>query len=63
MDVKNMEAKKVMVVTDSTVAKLDAMKQVIEGLEREGVQYNVYDQVRVEPKDSSYVSFPSCSRA
>jgi hydroxyacid-oxoacid transhydrogenase len=53
MDVKNMEAKRVMVVTDSTVAKLDAMKQVIEGLEREGVQYNVYDKVRVEPKDSS----------
>lgn len=53
MDVKNMEAQRVMVVTDQNVAKLDAMKQVIEGLEREGVQYDVYDQVRVEPKDSS----------
>ena len=53
MDVKNMEASRVMVVTDQNVAKLDAMKQVIEGLEREGVQYDVYDQVRVEPKDSS----------
>jgi len=53
MDVKNLEAKRVMVVTDKTVSKLDAMKQVIEGLEREGVEYNVYDQVRVEPKDSS----------
>lgn len=55
MDFKNMGAKKVCVVTDVNVAKLDAMKQVIEGLEREGISYTVYDQTRVEPKDSSYV--------
>lgn len=54
MDVKNLGAKKVIVVTDSTVAKLDAMKQTIEGLEREGVSYEVYSDVRVEPKDYSY---------
>ena len=53
MDVKNLGAKKVIVVTDSTVLKLDAMKQTIEGLEREGVPYEVYSDVRVEPKDYS----------
>ncbi|KAI9762410.1 MAG: hypothetical protein M4579_000386 [Chaenotheca gracillima] len=53
MDFKNMGAKKVMVVTDSTVAKLNAMKQVIEGLTREGVDFQVYQGVKVEPKDSS----------
>ncbi|KAK4956991.1 hypothetical protein LTR66_013288 [Elasticomyces elasticus] len=53
MDFKNLGAKKVMVVTDSTVAKLDAMKQVIEGLEKEGIAYEVYSKVRVEPKDHS----------
>ncbi|KAF1953676.1 NAD-dependent methanol dehydrogenase [Byssothecium circinans] len=53
MDFKNMGAKRVMVVTDGNVRKLDAMKQVVEGLEREGVQFEVYDKVRVEPKDSS----------
>lgn len=53
MDFKNLGAKKVMVVTDSTVMGLDAMKQVSEGLEREGVPYEVYSKVRVEPKDSS----------
>lgn len=53
MDFKNMGSKKVMVVTDSNVTKLDAMKQVQEGLEREGIDYTVYDKVRVEPKDSS----------
>ncbi|KAK4580080.1 hypothetical protein LTR86_000282 [Recurvomyces mirabilis] len=53
MDVKNLGAKKVIVVTDETVRKLDAMKQTIEGLEREGVQYEIYSKVRVEPKDYS----------
>lgn len=48
-----MGSKKVVVVTDSNVTKLDAMKQVQEGLEREGIDYVVYDKVRVEPKDSS----------
>lgn len=53
MDFKNMDAKKVMVVTDSTVLKLDAMKQVVEGLEREGIAFQIYDKVKVEPKDYS----------
>lgn len=57
MDFKNMGAKKVMVVTDSTVLNLDAMKQVSEGLEREGVKFEVFSNVRVEPKDYSYVLF------
>ena len=53
MDFKNLGSQRVMVVTDSTVGKLDAMKQVIQGLEQEGVAYDVFDKVRVEPKDSS----------
>ena len=53
MDFKNMGAKRVCVVTDGNVSKLDAMKQVIEGLTKEGVEFTVYDKCRVEPKDSS----------
>jgi hypothetical protein len=55
MDFKNMGAKRVCVVTDTTVRGLDAMRQVEEGLTREGIEYTVYDGSRVEPKDSSYV--------
>lgn len=55
MDFQNLGAKKVMVVTDGTVAKLDAMKQVSEGLDRVGIQYEVYSKSRVEPKDYSCV--------
>lgn len=56
MDFKNMGSKRVCVVTDSTVDKLDAMKQVRQGLSSEGINFNVYSNVRVEPKDSSYVT-------
>lgn len=53
MDMKNLGAKRVCVVTDGNVAQLDAMKQVHEGLSREGIEYTVYDKCRVEPKDYS----------
>lgn len=56
MDFKNMGAKRVCIVTDTNVAQLDAMKQATEGLAREGVEFTVFDKVRTEPKDSSYVS-------
>lgn len=53
MDFKNMGSKRVCVVTDKNVAKLDAMRQVVEALTREGVEFTVYDGTSVEPKDSS----------
>ena len=53
MDFKNMGAKKVCVVTDGNVSKLDAMKQVVEGLTKENIEFIVYDKCKVEPKDSS----------
>lgn len=55
MDFKNLGSKRVCVVTDPTVDKLDAMRQVREGLTREGINFKVYSNVRIEPKDSSYV--------
>ncbi|KAI1080062.1 Dehydroquinate synthase-like protein [Whalleya microplaca] len=53
MDFKNMGATRVCVVTDSTVRHLTAVKQVEEALSREGIECVIFDQVRVEPKDSS----------
>ena len=53
MDFKNMGAKKVCVVTDSVVKNLNAMKQVEEGLAKEGIEFTVFSGCRVEPKDSS----------
>jgi len=53
MDFKNLGAKRVCVVTDKTVDKLDAMRQVREGLTREGISFEVFSNVKVEPKDHS----------
>jgi hydroxyacid-oxoacid transhydrogenase len=49
MDFKNIGAKRVCVVTDANVSKLDAMKQVVEALSREGIEFTVFDKTRVEP--------------
>jgi hydroxyacid-oxoacid transhydrogenase len=53
MDFKNMGAKRVCVVTDANVAKLDVMRIVMQALAREGVGFTVYTGTAVEPKDSS----------
>lgn len=53
MDFKNLKANRVCIVTDENVAKLDAMKQAVEALSHEGVEFTVFDRVRIEPKDSS----------
>lgn len=53
MDFTNMGAKRICVVTDPTVRRLTAMRQVEEALTREGLEFAVFDKVRVEPKDSS----------
>lgn len=53
MDFTNMGTKKICVVTDANVAQLDAMKNAVEGLTREGLEFAVFDRTAVEPKDSS----------
>ncbi|KAI9827872.1 MAG: hypothetical protein M1826_006178 [Phylliscum demangeonii] len=53
MDLKNLGARRVLVVTDPNVARLRAMKQAVEALDEERLAYMVYDQTVVEPKDSS----------
>jgi len=61
MDVQNMGIKKVLVVTDQTVGKLLPMKNTIQSLEQHGVKYEIFDKVRVEPKDYSYYAL--CNEA
>jgi hydroxyacid-oxoacid transhydrogenase len=53
MDVQNMGAKNVIVVTDKNVDKLPAMQQVREALEGFGIKFSVFSDVSVEPKDTS----------
>lgn len=53
MDLKNLGAKRVCVVTDINVAKLDAMNHAVEGLTKENIEFTVFERTMVEPKDSS----------
>src|SRR5947207_7366539 len=55
MDLKELGARLVMVLTDPVVAKLPPVRTAIDSLERSGVAYALYDRVRVEPSDESFL--------
>jgi hydroxyacid-oxoacid transhydrogenase len=55
MDLADMGAKLVMVLTDPVVGKLAPARTVLESLEQNKVPYAVYDRVRVEPSDESFL--------
>jgi hydroxyacid-oxoacid transhydrogenase len=48
------KAKKIVVFTDVNIEKLPPMKVLSESLERSGVEFSVYNQVRIEPNDVSF---------
>lgn len=53
MDLADMGAKNVMVVTDPNLAKLDFVSAILGALQEQSVRYTLFDQVRVEPTDAS----------
>lgn len=53
-DAKQFGMSRVMVVTDSRVAKLEPVQVVMEALRAEGIDAMLFDQVRVEPTDVSF---------
>ncbi|KAG7096968.1 hypothetical protein E1B28_004365 [Marasmius oreades] len=57
MDLKNMKARKVGVLTDPVVAKLKPMKTTLESLQSQtDLPFEVYDQVVAEPTEDSWRS-------
>ena len=61
MDLQELGAKRVLVVTDARLAELAPAQTVRESLERENVAYDVFDQVRVEPSDESLRAAIDCA--
>jgi hydroxyacid-oxoacid transhydrogenase len=53
MDLKDLGVRRALVVTDPHLAGLEPVAILRQSLETEGVDYDVYDRVRVEPTDSS----------
>ena len=55
MDLKDMGARRVLVLTDPVVAHLAPVAAVLESLEANGLAATLYDRVRVEPTDESFL--------
>ena len=63
MDLKEIDARRVLVMTDPLVGKLPPVRTVLESLDRSGVPFDLYDRVRVEPSDESLLDAIAVARA
>ena len=54
MDLAEMNAKRVMVLTDPNLAKLSPVATVLESLRDNKISFALFDRVRVEPTDVSF---------
>src|SRR6185436_14517546 len=55
MDLADLGVKRALVITDPVLRSLPPVQTVIESLEASGIAYDVYDRVRVEPTDESFL--------
>jgi len=55
MDMVDIGARRVMVLTDPNLSKLPPVATVLEALERENVEFSLFTRVRVEPTDESFL--------
>jgi len=55
MDLADLGAKNVLVLTDPIVRKLPPVQIVLESLNANGIRATIYDRVRVEPTDESFL--------
>jgi hydroxyacid-oxoacid transhydrogenase len=55
MDLAELKARRVMVLTDPTVANLPPARVALDALDDEQIPYVIYDRVRVEPTDESFL--------
>ena len=63
MDLKEIGARRVLVLTDPLVGKLPPVRTVLESLDRSGVPFDLFDRVRVEPSDESLLEAIAVARA
>lgn len=63
MDLADMGAKRVMVVTDANLAKLPPVATVLESLDAEKIEYSLFDRAKVEPTDASLAEAIALARA
>nr|XP_055059200.1 hydroxyacid-oxoacid transhydrogenase, mitochondrial isoform X2 [Misgurnus anguillicaudatus] len=54
MDLQNMGARNVCLMTDQNLARLPPVAAVIDSMTKHGVNYQIFENVRVEPTDKSF---------
>ncbi|KAF3822513.1 hypothetical protein GH733_007887 [Mirounga leonina] len=54
-DLQNMGAKNVCLMTDKNLSQLPPVQMVMDSLVKNGINFKVYDNVRVEPTDRSFM--------
>jgi hydroxyacid-oxoacid transhydrogenase len=55
MDLADLGARKVLVITDPALSDSTPVQTVLESLDSAGVQFVLYDRVRIEPTDESFL--------
>jgi hydroxyacid-oxoacid transhydrogenase len=55
MDLADLGARKVLVITDPTLSDSTPVQTVLESLDSAGVKFVLYDRVRIEPTDESFL--------
>ena len=55
MDLADLGVRSALVLTDPVVNRLPPVKTVLESLDTQGIEYRLYDRVRVEPTDESFL--------
>lgn len=54
MDLANMKLKNICLVIDKNVASLSSVQNVFDSLSKEKIEFDIFDDVRVEPTDESF---------
>ena len=54
-DLQAIGVRRALVITDPTVSRLPPMQTVLASLEAAGIAFDVFDRVRVEPTDESFL--------
>ncbi len=62
-DLADLGVRNALVITDPAVSRLQPVRTVLESLEASGVAFTVFDRVRVEPTDESFLEAIDFARA
>ena len=53
-DLKNLNCKNIALFTDQRIRKLKSFENVLRTLDKKHIKYNIFDQIRIEPTDTSF---------